>query len=66
MNSLPIPIPNSRGAVFVLGRVVVVNAHSPDKSMSRQLCCLEFSYKTGSHCKGKGDYRVIGYFRARE
>ena len=31
MNSLPIPIPNSRGAVFVLGRVVVANAHSPDK-----------------------------------
>ena len=62
MTLVPIPIPTSRGGSFVLDRVVVANAHSPDKSMSSQIYCLKFSYEIGPHCKRGGDNRAIKHF----
>ena len=37
------------------GRVIVTNAYLSHNFMSRQLSCLKFSYKIGSHRIGRGD-----------
>ena len=43
-------------------RMVVANAYSSDKFMSRQLYCLKFSYERVSHRHGKSDCVCVCVF----